>query len=88
MFMNLVMLEHNCGIMVPLILTLVTVACSHIVCALHQRVALIYQSATSGMLKNMSLEKAQAPRVLSNAIVTVVLIACIAVARSAPLMLH
>ena len=38
--------------------------------------AMVCQSATSGTLRNMSLEKAKAPGVLPKVVATVVLIAC------------
>ena len=43
---------------------------------------MVCQSATSGTLRNMSLEKAKAPGVLPKVVAMVVLIACIAVARA------
>ena len=48
--------------------------------------AMVCQSATSGTLRNMSLEKAKAPGVLPKVVATVVLIACIAVARAESIM--
>jgi len=48
---------------------------------------MVYQSATSWTLMNISLEKAkQALGVLPKVVATVVLIACIAVARAASIM--
>ena len=46
---------------------------------------MVYQSATSRTLINTSLEKVKAPDMLLEVVATVVLIACIAVARAAPI---
>ena len=46
------------------------------------------QSVTSKTLKNMNLEKAKVPGVLLKVVATVVLIACIAVARAESIMSH
>ena len=48
--------------------------------------AMVCQSATSRTKRNMSLEKAKAPGVLPKVVATVVLIACIAVARAESIM--
>ena len=51
-----------------------------------RRVAIVCQSATSGILRNISLKKAKARGVLPKVVTTVVHIAYIAVARAVSIM--